>query len=137
MRYFQTDGQGCVDFMKRILFWTMVAMGLCAFFFGLLQGKRMSLEGETVFFASVIFVVFATLTWITAWMLIDTWKRGVAEIMDHQGGIRVWSRDSQPFTYWSIMSGIFLIFTLFAFGTCLSASEWRLLPVVLKQMMNH
>jgi hypothetical protein len=101
--------------MKRILFWIFIAAFLVAFFWGTSASEHWPDAERMLFWTVVEDIVLAAMTGGIAWYIIYALKNGVV-VLAGKYGDRAFSRDSEPFYYWSVMIfyGLVLILLIFA-----------------------
>jgi hypothetical protein len=118
--------------MMRIIFWILVAVGLCAFFFAASHQNTMTLDENTLFWGSIGFGIMAIMAGFAAFMLFNCWKKQIAIMIGYYGSPRVYPRDSQPFRYWSVMLFYLVWFLFNSFVVC-AVGIRVLLPLLLNQ----
>jgi hypothetical protein len=101
--------------MIRIIFWIFVALFLAAFFWGASASKNWTEQENAQFWTGVVCFVWTLVAGGLAYLLFYCWKkRAVPNPARYGFEMRAFSRDSEPFHYWSVMIfySLFLILVL-------------------------
>ena len=118
--------------MIRTIFWILVAGVLGALLFAMFHSDSMTPDENMLLWGSVAFVVMTLLTCFTISMLPYSLKKGATAFGGKYGG-KIYSRDSQPFVYWSIML-IYLVWSIVNLIVTYLFAERLLLPLLLRQI---
>jgi hypothetical protein len=123
--------------MIRILFWILVAAGLACFFVFIFHLKKSTADEQVLFLGIVVIGIMAILAAFALFMFVYCWKKRVAIMIGRYGNRtgRTWSRDSQPFRYWSIMLFYAVSFVFVSYALYIGVKD--LLLSYSKVMANH
>jgi hypothetical protein len=92
--------------MKRILFWILVAIFVGVFFFVVSHPESLTANQSTVLWTSIVTVGVVVVSLIIicsfAYAIFDMLKKGVAPVPIKYCNM-VYSRDSQPLVYWTLV----------------------------------